>query len=77
MQKHEHLAHAGTLRSDILAADTAWLPRREILLDWLNAFVARAQAANYELGQTEAADLAALEQFLRKRNIPAGGSRAL
>lgn len=67
---NEHLIHARALRADILAAPDVWLPRREILLDWLNAFLARAAAPKYELDQTEEADLAALDQFLRKTKVP-------
>jgi hypothetical protein len=71
-----HLTHANSLRADILAAPAVWLPRRDVLLQWLNGFVERAQAASYELGETEAADLTALEHFLRKRNVPLTGSHA-
>jgi hypothetical protein len=68
---HEHLTHARALRADILAAPAVWLPRREILVEWLTAFLLRADMPKYELGETEAADLAALDQFLRKKNVPA------
>jgi hypothetical protein len=67
---HAHLTHARSLRADILAAPAVWLPRREILLEWLAGFVTRAEAPSYELGETEADDLAALDQFLRKKKIP-------
>lgn len=71
MPKHtEHLTHARQLRADILAAPAVWLPRREVVLDWLNAFVLRAEVAAYSLGETEADDLTALDQFLRKKKIP-------
>jgi hypothetical protein len=66
-----HLTHARTLRADILAAPEVWLPRREVLLEWLNGFVLRAAEPNYHLGETEAADLTALDSFLRKKKIPA------
>jgi hypothetical protein len=71
MQKNnEQLTHARSLRADIMAAPTVWLPRREILLGWLNAFLLRAEAPGYELGDTEASDLAALDSFLRKKKVP-------
>lgn len=70
-QHHEHLVHARALRADILAAPGVWLPRRDILLDWLDKFLQRIAVANYELGETEAADLVALDKFLRKRAVPA------
>ena len=69
---HEHLVHARALRADILAAPAVWLPRREILLDWLDKFLQRVAVANYELGETEADDLVALDKFLRKRSVPVG-----
>lgn len=65
-----HLSHARTLRAEILAAPEVWLPRREVLLDWLNGFVLRATEPAYHLGETEAADLTALDSFLRKKKIP-------
>jgi hypothetical protein len=71
MNKHnEHLVHARALRADILAAPAVWLPRREILLEWLEKFLQRVAVPNYELGETEAADLAALDRFLRKKMVP-------
>ncbi|MES2695161.1 MAG: hypothetical protein V4773_16930 [Verrucomicrobiota bacterium] len=71
MQKNnEQLAHARTLRADILGAPAVWLPRRAVLLDWLNAFLVRAEVAKYELDETEASDLVALDQFLRKKKVP-------
>lgn len=69
-QHHEHLLHARALRADILAAPDVWLPRREILIDWLDKFLQRVVVPNYQLGETEAADLAALDKFLRKRLVP-------
>ncbi len=66
----EHLLHARALRADIVAAPEVWLPRREILLEWLDGFALRAKAPGYDLGETEAADLTALDQFLRRKKIP-------
>ncbi len=71
MQKQsEHFLRARSLRADVLAAPDVWLPRRETLLDWLDAFVLRAEIVTYDLGETEAADLTALDQFLRKKKVP-------
>ena len=67
---HEHLVHARALRADILAAPGVWLPRRETLLEWLEKFLQRVTVPNYNLGETEAADLVALDKFLRKRLVP-------
>ena len=71
MKNQEHLVHARALQSDILAAPGVWLPRRDILLQWLENFLQRVAAPKYELGETEAEDLAALEKFLRKKSVPA------
>jgi hypothetical protein len=70
MNNHEHLVHARALRADIIAAPAVWLPRRDILVDWLDGFLKRVTAPKYELGETEAADLAALDKFLRKKSVP-------
>jgi hypothetical protein len=71
MNKHtDHLNHAKALQADILASPDVWLPRREILLDWLTGFLRRATVKSYELGESEASDLTALDQFLRKRKVP-------
>lgn len=71
MNKHnEQIVHARALRADILAAPGVWLPRREILLEWLDQFLRRVVAPNYELGETEESDLAALDKFLRRKLVP-------
>jgi hypothetical protein len=69
-QSKNHLLHARSLRSDILAAPAVWLPRREVLLQWLDGFLLRARAPAYALEETEAADLEALDLFLRGKEIP-------
>lgn len=69
----EYLTQARSLRADILAAPAVWLPRREILLEWLGAFLVRAAAPKYELQDDDAADLRALDRFLRQLDIPVAG----
>jgi hypothetical protein len=71
MKNNQHVDHARALRADILAAPQIWLPRREILLEWLNGFLLRAVTPRYELESTEAEDLNALERFLRQQHVPA------
>jgi hypothetical protein len=66
----ECLNQARALRTDIASAPGIWLPRRDDMTGWLNAFVKRAEDGAYELGETEAADLVALDQFLRKKRVP-------
>ena len=68
--QNENISHAQVMRDEILASPDVWLPRREDLLGWLNAFVQRAEAPSYELGETEAADLSALDRFLRSKKVP-------
>jgi hypothetical protein len=69
-KSNEHVTHARGLRADIMAAPDVWLPRREVLVDWLDGFLRRAEARTYEIRETEATDLAALEQFLRRKKVP-------
>lgn len=68
--RSEHFRQAKSLRADILGAPDLWIPRREILLEWLNGFLRRAEAPTYHLGETEAADLSALDGFLRTKKVP-------
>lgn len=68
--RHHSVTHAQALRTDILAAPAVWLPRREAVVAWLDAFLLRAAEPAYALAETEAADLAALEQFIRSQDIP-------
>ena len=70
-EKNENLSRAQAMRDDILASPDVWLPRRDILLDWLNAFVQRAETPSYMIGETEVADLTALDRFLRNKKVPA------
>jgi hypothetical protein len=71
MQKHNtQLAQARDLRAAILAAPTVWLPRREILVEWLNVFLLRAAVPGAELEESDTSDLDALDRFLRKQHVP-------
>jgi hypothetical protein len=70
LKNNPHLVQARSLRTDLLAAPEVWLPRREILLGWLNEFLTRAEQPRYELEETETADLGALEQFMRRHKVP-------
>ena len=72
MNRHqEQLTHARRLRANLLAAPDVWIPRREILLEWLDGFLDRAARSSYDLDRTEPADLRALDDFLRKHKVPA------
>lgn len=71
MQRNEeHITHARGLRAGIVGAPQVWLPRREILVEWLDGFLARTARSSYELETTEAADLRALDRFLRRNHVP-------
>jgi hypothetical protein len=61
---------ARALLADIEGAPTTSLPRRETIVDWLNAFLVRTDKKGYVLGETEAADLNELDQFLRTYDVP-------
>jgi len=72
MNKHsEHVDHARALRADIMASPNVWLPRRDKLIEWLDGFLTRSESPKYELEETEAADLTALDRFLRVQQVPA------
>jgi hypothetical protein len=74
--QNENISRAQTMRDEIIAAPDVWLPRRDTLLEWLNAFVQRAEMPSYELGSTEAADLTALDRFLRGKKVPVAQAQA-
>ena len=67
----QQLTHARSLRADVIAAPATWIPRRDIIIEWLNGFITRAQVSSYSMEDTtEANDLVALELFLRKMKTP-------
>jgi hypothetical protein len=61
---------AKSLLADIQGAPTAFLPRRDTLVDWLNAYLLRAARPGYVMDPTEADDLAELEKFIRAHDVP-------
>jgi hypothetical protein len=62
--------HAKALLADIQGAPSTFLPRRETLVDWLNAYLLRSDRRGYVVDATETADLAELEKFLREHDVP-------
>lgn len=66
-----HMLHARALRADLLANPAVWLPRREVLLEWLVELLARAQDPQYVFTSTETDDLVAIDRFLRANDVPA------
>ncbi len=69
--------YATSLRDDIKSATTAGLPRRDVLLDWLDEFLLRAKKRDFEMQQTDVENLNALDQFVRFNGIPATVRAAL
>lgn len=64
-------AYASSLHADIKAAVNDGLPRREVLLEWLDDFLLRAKKRSFQMEQTDVDNLTALDQFVRYNRIPA------
>jgi len=64
-------AYATSLHADIKAAVNDGLPRREVLLEWLDDFLVRAKKRSFQLEQPDVDNLTALDQFVRHNRIPA------
>jgi hypothetical protein len=69
--------YATSLYTDIHAVVKDGLPRREVLLDWLDDFLQRAKKRGFEMAQADVNDLTALDQFVRINKIPATVRTAL
>ena len=63
-------AQARSLLADIQGAADQALPRRGAIVEWLDAFLVRAGVKGYQLQETEAADLASLDLYLRSEHVP-------
>jgi hypothetical protein len=64
-------AYAASLYADIHAVVKDGLPRREVLLDWLDDFLLRAKKRGFQMAPADVNDLMALDQFVRINKIPA------
>jgi hypothetical protein len=69
--------YATSLHDDIKAAANDGLPRREVLLDWLDDFLTRAKKRGFEMAPADLENLTALDQFVRFNGIPATVRAAL
>lgn len=69
--------YATSLHNDIEAAANDGLPRREVLLEWLNEFLLRAKKRGFQMEQGDVDNLTALDQFVRFNGIPATVRAAL
>ena len=67
---------ARALLADIDGVSATALPRRDTIVRWLNAYLDRSSQTGYVMGETEAADLIALDQFLRAHGVPVAGGAA-
>ena len=63
--------YATSLHDDITASVNDGLPRREILLEWLEDFQTRAKKKGFQVEQADIDNLTALDQFVRFNRIPA------
>lgn len=63
--------YATSLHADIEAAVNDGLPRRDVLLGWLDDFLLRAKKRGFEMVQEDVDNLTALDQFVRYNRIPA------
>jgi hypothetical protein len=63
--------YATSLLADIQAVAKNDLPRREVILDWLDEFLLRSKKRGFVMGQTDVDDLTALDLFVRVNQIPA------
>jgi hypothetical protein len=63
--------YATSLHADIEAAVNDGLPRRQVLLDWLDDFLRRAKKRGFEMAREDLDNLTALDQFVRFNKIPA------
>jgi len=64
-------AYAESLHADIHAVVKDGLPRREVLLDWLDDFLLRVKKRGFQMEQAEVNNLIALDQFVHMNGIPA------
>ena len=74
---NKYQAYARSLLDDIQAVAAEVLPRRDLLINWLDAFVQRAGQFGFQLEPDELDTLIALDRFLRINRIPAKVRRDL
>jgi hypothetical protein len=69
--------YAMSLLADLQAVAKNSVPRREVLLDWLDDFLERTKKREFQMKQAEVDDLIALDQFVHRNGIPATVRAAL
>jgi hypothetical protein len=65
----ENQAQAKALLADIQGSPAVALPRRETIVDWLEAYLRRSDRRGYVMDDSEGTDLHALARFLRAHGI--------
>ena len=63
--------YATSLHADIAGAVNDGLPRREVLLHWLDEFLLRTKKRGFEMPREDVENLTALDQFVRFNRISA------
>jgi len=61
---------AKSLLAGIQGAPETYLPRRAVIVDWLNGYLLRSDRRGYVMDPAESDDLVALEKFLRAHEVP-------
>jgi hypothetical protein len=69
--------YAVSLLADLQAAAKIGVPRREVLIDWLDDFLVRSKKRGFEMEQVEVDDLIALDEFVHRNGIAASVRAAL
>ena len=69
-EEKKNQTHAKALLAGIEGAPDTYLPRRAVIVDWLNGYLLRSDRRDYVMDPTEADDLAELEKFLRQHDVP-------
>lgn len=62
--------HAKSLLAGITGAPETYLPRRAVIVDWLNGYLLRSDRRGYVMDPAESEDLIALDKFLRAHEVP-------
>jgi hypothetical protein len=61
---------AKSLLAGIQGAPETYLPRRAVIVDWLNSYLLRSDRRDYIMDPAEGDDLNALEKFLHTHAVP-------
>ncbi len=62
--------HAKALLAGITGVPETYLPRRAVIVDWLNGYLLRSDRRGYVMDPEESDDLIELDKFLRAHEVP-------